>query len=54
MSDRNAKSYLVVGGSKGIGLEVVKKLLEMGHSVHSISRSQSPLSHRRLVGGLTS
>ncbi|CAD5257910.1 MULTISPECIES: SDR family NAD(P)-dependent oxidoreductase [unclassified Imperialibacter] len=49
MSDGNAKSYLVVGGSKGIGLEVVKKLLEMGHSVHSISRSQSPLSHANLV-----
>jgi 3-oxoacyl-[acyl-carrier protein] reductase len=49
MSYGNAKSYLIVGGSKGIGLELVKKLLELGHSVHSISRSESPLTHSNLI-----
>ncbi|WOK09699.1 SDR family oxidoreductase [Imperialibacter roseus] len=49
MSNGNAKSYLIVGGSKGIGLEVVKKLLELGHFVHSISRSENPLTHANLV-----
>jgi NAD(P)-dependent dehydrogenase (short-subunit alcohol dehydrogenase family) len=49
MSDGNAKSNLIVGRSKVIGLEVVKILLEMGHSVHSISRSESPLTHTNLV-----
>ena len=49
MSNGNPKNYLIVGGSKGIGLEVVKNLLELGHSVHSISRSESPLTHANLV-----
>ena len=36
MIDRN---YLIIGGSHGIGLEIVRKLLEDGHNVHAMSRT---------------
>lgn len=37
------KKYLVVGGSSGIGLEVVKSLTEKGHEVIAVSRSLGEL-----------
>lgn len=36
------KNYLVVGGSKGIGLGVVKELLELNVNVFTISRGEMP------------
>ena len=33
------KSYLLVGGSKGIGMALAQILLQQGHSVHMVSRS---------------
>ncbi len=38
------KTAIVTGGSKGIGAAVVKKLIEEGASVFSLSRSESPES----------
>lgn len=34
----NPSTYVIAGGSSGIGLEIVKKLLEQGHRVINISR----------------
>lgn len=34
----NPSTYVIAGGSSGIGLEIVKKLLEQGHQVINISR----------------
>ncbi|MGA9270479.1 MAG: SDR family oxidoreductase [Lutimonas sp.] len=42
------RTILVVGGSKGIGREIVKKLLP-DHKVISISREASDLEHERLT-----
>ncbi|MEZ4935166.1 MAG: SDR family oxidoreductase [Saprospiraceae bacterium] len=39
------KNYLVVGGSSGIGLSLVKKLSAEGHQVLVISRNAQTLSH---------
>jgi short-subunit dehydrogenase involved in D-alanine esterification of teichoic acids len=49
MSNGNPKNSLIVGGSKGFRLEVVKNLLELGHSVHSIPRLESPLNNANLA-----
>jgi len=38
-----AKNYLVVGGSTGIGLEIVKRLNGSGHYVTVVSRSRGSL-----------
>lgn len=35
------KNYLVTGGSRGVGLEICRVLLEEGHSVYAISRSKT-------------
>lgn len=42
MSDEN---YVVVGGSKGIGLEIVKRLAKLEHNVTALSRSNDQLSN---------
>ncbi len=39
------KNYLVVGGSSGIGLALVKKLVGEGHQVWSASRSKGEIPH---------
>ncbi len=41
---------LVIGASKGIGLETVKRALETGHQVRALARSASriPVSHAKL------
>ena len=36
------KNYLIVGGSSGIGLAVVKQLTDSGATVYCLSRSASP------------
>jgi NAD(P)-dependent dehydrogenase (short-subunit alcohol dehydrogenase family) len=42
------KHFLITGHSKGIGLEVCKQLLGLGHRVTGLSRSGSGLHHARL------
>jgi NAD(P)-dependent dehydrogenase (short-subunit alcohol dehydrogenase family) len=39
-------NYLVIGGSSGIGLELVNKLVEEGHQVYSASRQKGELPAR--------
>lgn len=39
---------LVTGGSSGIGLEVVRRLLERGHRVVSVALQACPVQHPRL------
>ncbi len=44
------KKYLVIGGSKGIGLAIVHQLLENGAHVEVVSRSKGELpAHERLT-----
>jgi putative NADH-flavin reductase len=45
-----ASNVLVIGGTKGTGLEVVRLLLERGHSVTAIARhpENMPLEHKNL------
>ncbi|PSR04599.1 MAG: oxidoreductase [Bacteroidetes bacterium SW_11_45_7] len=38
------KSYLIVGGSSGIGLSLSKKLADQGHTVYVASRTKEELS----------
>lgn len=45
--DKN-KTWLVTGASQGLGLSLVKQLLEQGHQVAAISRSEAAL--RKAVG----
>jgi NAD(P)-dependent dehydrogenase (short-subunit alcohol dehydrogenase family) len=41
---------LIIGASRGIGLETVKAALEAGHSVRALARSarRIPVDHRKL------
>jgi NAD(P)-dependent dehydrogenase (short-subunit alcohol dehydrogenase family) len=39
-----AKNFLVVGGSSGIGLEIVKKLHEKGNGIYVGSRTNDQLT----------
>jgi putative NADH-flavin reductase len=43
-------TVLIIGASRGIGLETVKAALEAGHSVRAVARSarRIPVDHRRL------
>lgn len=45
MINSQIKTALIVGGSSGIGREVVNELLKVGYYVISISRSVVPISH---------
>lgn len=49
MLDLKGKKVCITGGSKGIGFEIVKVLLEKGCIVHSISRSKPEIIHENLV-----
>ena len=40
--------FLIVGGSSGISLHLVKKLLEEGHTVTSLCRTPPPFEHPNL------
>lgn len=40
-----SKQYVVVGGSKGIGLAIVKRLVDEGNQVVVLSRTAEALSH---------
>lgn len=42
-------TILVIGASKGIGLETVKAGLEAGHTVRALARSDIPAAHARLT-----
>jgi NAD(P)-dependent dehydrogenase (short-subunit alcohol dehydrogenase family) len=42
------RTILVIGGSKGIGKEIVIKLLQRGNRVISVSRNMSELEHENL------
>ena len=42
-----SKNYLVVGGTSGIGLEVVTQLSDVDVSVHVLSRGRHEVAHRR-------
>jgi 3-oxoacyl-[acyl-carrier protein] reductase len=48
MADKIGKNYLVVGGSSGIGLAVVKQLLEEGANVLVWSRRSLPIESPHL------
>ena len=48
MADKSGKSYLVVGGSSGIGLAIVTQLLEEGANVQVWSRRPLPFTSDRL------
>lgn len=37
------KNYIVIGGTAGIGLEIVRRLSDAGHQVHVLSRSERNL-----------
>lgn len=39
-----SRSYAIVGGSSGIGLALVQRLLAAGHTVHAAARNSAPLS----------
>ena len=39
------QSYVIVGGTKGIGLEIIKALNSLGHKTTAISRSGG-ISHQ--------
>ena len=41
----NGKVALVTGGSTGIGLEIVQRLLARGHPVVSVALEPCPLAH---------
>jgi NAD(P)-dependent dehydrogenase (short-subunit alcohol dehydrogenase family) len=43
-------SVLIIGASRGIGLETVKAALEAGHSVRALARSarRIPVDHPKL------
>jgi uncharacterized protein YbjT (DUF2867 family) len=43
-------TVLIIGASRGIGLETVKAALEAGHSVHALARSarRIPIDHPKL------
>ena len=43
-------TVLIIGASRGIGLETVKAALEAGHSVHALARSarKIPIDHPKL------
>ncbi len=39
------RNYLIVGGSKGIGLGLVRRLVESGHAVTTLCRSEGELAN---------
>ncbi len=43
------KNILIIGGSSGIGLEVVKQQLQNNHSVINISRTKPAISNQNLL-----
>jgi 3-oxoacyl-[acyl-carrier protein] reductase len=45
MEYMNCRQYLIVGGSKGIGLGLVQRLVADGHHVTVLSRSLGPLAN---------
>lgn len=47
--DLKNKHILITGGSKGIGQELIKILLEKGSHVYNISRSAPPFKHDNLI-----
>jgi putative NADH-flavin reductase len=50
-SDDTMATVLIIGASRGIGLETVKSALEAGHSVRAIARSAQriPVNHPDLT-----
>lgn len=41
-----AKNYLIAGGNSGMGLLLIEKLLNDGHKIIQVSRSDSQFRHR--------
>ena len=42
------KHFVIAGGSHGIGIEIVKQLLDQGHKVKCVSRTEPELQHNQL------
>ena len=42
------KHFVIAGGSHGIGVEIVKQLLDQGHKVTCVSRTEPELQHSQL------
>ena len=42
------KHFVIAGGSHGIGIEIVKQLLDQGHKVTCVSRTEPELQHNQL------
>lgn len=42
-------NIVVIGASRGIGLETVKAALAEGHAVHAMARTAPPLAHEKLA-----
>jgi NAD(P)-dependent dehydrogenase (short-subunit alcohol dehydrogenase family) len=42
------KHFVIAGGSHGIGIEIVKQLLDQGHKVTCVSRTEPELQHSQL------
>ena len=47
------KNYLIIGGSTGIGLAIVKRLVEQGHNVFVLSRTMGQLEDHPLITHIT-
>jgi short-subunit dehydrogenase len=43
------KTVLLTGGSRGLGLELMKELIKRGATVHAVARSEQPFEHPSVI-----
>ena len=43
------KNYVIIGGSSGIGFNIVEQLHQKGHTVFVVSRNRNELFHDRVL-----